>query len=80
MARDYLAFRDIEGKLEWLNVECTKCPRKGRYSVANLIETYGRDGNMQTWRRSLTEGCARREAWHVYEGCDTVMPDLPKVL
>ncbi len=80
MARDYLAFGDIEGKLDMLNVECTKCPRKGRYSVAKLIERYGRDGNMQTWRASLTEGCPKRDGSHIYERCDIVVPDLPKVL
>jgi hypothetical protein len=31
MARTYLIFGDIEGKLNVLRVECTKCPRKGRY-------------------------------------------------
>ena len=34
----YLVFGDIEGKLDVLRVECTKCPRKGRYSVRKLIE------------------------------------------
>ena len=33
MARTYLVFGDIEGKLEVLRVECTRCDRKGRYSV-----------------------------------------------
>jgi hypothetical protein len=32
MSRTYMTFGDIEGKLEMLRVECTKCPRKGRYS------------------------------------------------
>jgi hypothetical protein len=32
--RTYQTFGDIEGKLEVLRVECSKCPRKGRYSVA----------------------------------------------
>ena len=40
MARTYLVFGDIEGKLDVLRVECTKCPRKGRYHVAKLIEKY----------------------------------------
>jgi len=31
--RDYLAFGDIEGKLDMLRIECTRCPRAGRYSV-----------------------------------------------
>ena len=46
MARTYLVFGDIEGKLDVLRVECTKCARKGRYSVSRLIEKYGRKANM----------------------------------
>jgi hypothetical protein len=38
MARTYLVFGDIEGKLDVLRVECTKCSRKGHYHVAKLIE------------------------------------------
>jgi hypothetical protein len=30
--RAYLIFGDIEGKLDMLNVECTKCARKGPLS------------------------------------------------
>ena len=32
-------FGDIEGKLDVLRVECTKCDRKGRYDVHELIES-----------------------------------------
>jgi hypothetical protein len=42
----YLIFWDIEGKLDMLRVECTRCGRKGRYSVRRLIEKYGRKANM----------------------------------
>jgi hypothetical protein len=49
MARTYLVFGDIEGKLGVLRVECTKCERKGRYSVAKLIEKYGRKANMMKY-------------------------------
>jgi hypothetical protein len=35
--RSYLIFGDIEGKLDVLRVECTKCARKGRYSVRRLL-------------------------------------------
>jgi hypothetical protein len=41
MPRTYIIFGDIEGKLDALHVECTKCSRKGRYHVAKLIEKYG---------------------------------------
>jgi hypothetical protein len=38
MPRTFLIFEDIEGNLDVLRVECTKCARKGRYSVHKLIE------------------------------------------
>ena len=41
MSRTYVVFGDIEGKLDVLHVECRRCQRKGRYSVAKLIERYG---------------------------------------
>ena len=44
MARAYLVFGDIEGRLEMLRVECTRCQRKGRYSVLKLIQQYGVQG------------------------------------
>jgi hypothetical protein len=34
--RDYLIFGDLVGKLAALRIECTRCPRRGRYSVALL--------------------------------------------
>jgi hypothetical protein len=55
-ARTYLVFGDIEGKLDVLRVECTKCARRGRYSVRKLIEKYGRRANMMKWREQLLEG------------------------
>jgi hypothetical protein len=70
MPRTYLIFGDIEGKLDVLNVECTKCARKGRYHVQRLIEVYGRRGNLMKWKEQLIARSLR----------DLVCPDLPKVL
>ena len=36
VSRTCLIFGDIDGKLDVLRVECTKCARKGRYSVRRL--------------------------------------------
>ena len=58
MARTYLVFGDIGGKLDVLRVECARCQRKGRYSVRRLIEKYGRNANMMKGRSSST-GTAR---------------------
>jgi hypothetical protein len=53
--RTYLIFGDIDGKLDVLNVECTKCAHKGRYHVRKLIEKYGRMGQLDEM-----EGAAQR--------------------
>ena len=62
MPRTYLIFGDIEGKLNVLRVECTKCDRKGLYLVRKLIEKYGRNGNMMKWREMLNADCPKRDA------------------
>ena len=66
----YLIFGDIENKLDVLRVECTKCERKGRYSVAKLIEKYGRKGNMMKWKKQLNGDCPKRDARSMLERCD----------
>jgi hypothetical protein len=79
MVRGYLTFGDIEGKLDVLRVECTRCDRKGRYSVAKLIAKHGRKGNLMKWREMLSADCPMRDA-RIHDRCDLVCPDLPKVL
>ena len=61
MPRNYLVFGDIQGKLNVLTVECTKCIRKGRYHVQRLIEVYGRKGNMSKWLSDLKGDCPKRQ-------------------
>jgi hypothetical protein len=78
--RTFLIFGDIEEKLDVLRVVCTKCTRKGRYSVRRLIEKYGRKANMMVWKEQLNGDCPRRDAHGMHERCDLICPDLPKVL
>jgi hypothetical protein len=80
MSRAYNIFGDIEGKLTVLRVECTRCPRKGRYNVAKLIAQYGRHGNMTKWMSDLRGDCPNRTHPQMQERCDLICPDLPKVL
>jgi len=60
MPRSYLIFGDVEGKLDVLRVEWTKCARKGRYYVHKLIARYGRKGNLMKWKEQLNGDCPRR--------------------
>jgi hypothetical protein len=80
MARTYLTFGDIVGKLHMLRIECTRCERKGRYVVAKLVVQYGRSGNMSKWVSDLRGDCPKRNAAQLHERCDLICPDLPKVL
>jgi hypothetical protein len=61
LTRTYLVFGDIEGKLDVLRVKCTKCDRKGRYSVAKLIAKHGRKGNMSAWVSDLKGDRPKRD-------------------
>ena len=80
MARDFLIFGDIQGKLDVLRVECTRCGRKGRYNVAKLIEKHGRRANLTRWVSDLKGDCPKREVHALHERCDVICPDLSKVL
>ena len=80
MARDFLVFGDIQGKLTMLRIECTRCERKGRYSVAKLIEKHGRRGHLTRWVSDLKGDCPKREVHALHERCDVICPDLSKVL
>jgi hypothetical protein len=80
MARGYLVFGDIEGKLDVLRVECTRCQRKGNYHVHKLIEKYGREAKMVEWKELLNSDCPKRDAPQLHDRCDLICPDLPKVL
>jgi len=79
MARTYLTFADIEGKLDVLRVECIKCDHKGRYHVHKLIERYGRNGNMSKWKEQLNGDCPKRDG-RLNDRCDLICPDLSKAL
>jgi hypothetical protein len=61
-------------------VECAKCDRKGRYSVAKLIEKHSRNGNLSKWREQLNGDCPKRDAAGLQNRCDMVCPDLSKIL
>ena len=74
MSRDYLTFGDIDGKLEMLRVECTRCPRRGRCSVAKLVAQHGRRGNLSKWVADLKGDCPKQDAHQLHERCDLICP------
>jgi hypothetical protein len=79
-ATPHLIFGDLDGKLDLLRVECSKCDRAGRYRVAKLIEKHGRKGNLTKWISDLRADWPRQDAPAFQDRCDVRCPDLPKVL
>jgi hypothetical protein len=82
--RTYLTFGDIEGKLDVLLVECTRCQRKGRHHVAKLIEKYGRRGSNRSSPQFLAlpvSAAAVAAASHDVLGCvdHSLMPEPKSV-
>jgi hypothetical protein len=82
MARTYLIFGEIEGKLDVLCVECTKCARKGRYSVrptiSNIAAIAGPHGGSHNdpkpnwlYRTTPRPKCVLRDNWDIGD-CDVV--------
>jgi hypothetical protein len=70
---------DLIGKLEWLVVSCDKCGRKGRYSVARLIERSGADAKLTDWLARMTADCPKRHSVDMSDQCAARCPDLIKV-
>jgi hypothetical protein len=63
-----------------LPIECTRCTRKGQYSLAKLIAQHGHRGNMSKWVSDLRGDCPKRNAPHLHDRYDLICRDLPKVL
>jgi hypothetical protein len=67
-------------KLDMLHVSCTKCGRKGRYSIRWLIEDHGRDGKVTDWLAGITADCPKKQSIDMADQCGAQCPDLPRVL
>ena len=72
-------FADLRRRLAMLRLECAKCGRAGRYSLAKLIEERGADTTLNEWRDSLTADCPRKQASQLYDLCAARFPDLPRL-
>ena len=73
-----IIFRDLVGKLDALNVECTKCGRRRRYRLDRLIERYGIDAKLFDWTDEITADSPSKQAKN--DICGARCPDLPKVV
>jgi hypothetical protein len=68
---------EIASRLLMLEVACSRCERRGRLSVARLIEQHGADAKLPEPRAVLAVDCPHRGATAaVYERCAVHYPQL----
>jgi hypothetical protein len=70
---------DVAAKATHLEVACTQCERRGRYSLARLVATYGADFPMTELGAELAD-CPRRQSRSHGERCDVYFPGLAAIL
>jgi hypothetical protein len=73
MPRSYVTLAEHPGDM--VRLACTKCPRRGHYRKATLIERYGPDQNMAALRLILAEGCPKIAANQMMDLCGVIYTD-----
>ena len=69
---------DIAGKITMLEIACSRCARRGRLSVARLIEQHS-DKRLPELRYILAADCPRVVVDRVYDRCGVHYPQLRPV-
>ena len=67
---------DITEELTMLEIACSRCERRGRLAVAQLIQQHGADMELPDLRQILPSDCPRGAAASVSAQCDIYYPQL----
>jgi hypothetical protein len=71
---------DLRLDVRHLDVACSRCPRRGRMSVARLVEQHGEGTTLQDAVAGINADCPNREAHGVMQQCDIYFLGLGKLL
>ncbi|MDO9713795.1 hypothetical protein [Paracraurococcus lichenis] len=66
--------REFPGDL--VLVECRRCPRRGRYRLATLLQRFGPTATLPEVLVALSADCDRRRDWRHDGPCGAGFPDL----
>jgi hypothetical protein len=73
---DAVTLGDLAGRgITMLEIACRRCDRRGRLSVARLIEQHG-DMRLPELRYILAGDCSHAEAVSISERCNVYFPQL----
>ena len=77
--RGSITLGELRGKLDLLDIACHRCERRGRVSLAGLIEEHGADtGLPDLWER-LAGDCQHARSTALNNRCAIYYPQLPAV-
>ena len=76
MARQAVTLGDLAGRIERLEVRCTRCPRHGRIRLAKLLAEHGADLGMPDLAVRLAAECPKAQATSPADRCFVTFPQL----
>ena len=76
-ARGSITLSELQGKLTILDVACHRCERRGRVSLARLIEEHGADTGLPDLWESLAGDCQHARSAALNNRCAICYPQLP---
>jgi hypothetical protein len=79
MTRQAVTPADLLGRIEVLNVICSKCDRRGRYRVQSIIREITLGGRLTEWLARISADCPRRNAGQFSDRCGVHSPDLARL-
>jgi hypothetical protein len=76
--KQVITLADLEAKgLSRLKIACDRCPRRGCYTVARLVEQLGRAHDLVSLRLHLTATCPAYCTGRTTPACGARYPQLP---
>ena len=76
-SRGSITLGELQGKLTMLDVACHRCERRGRVSLARLIEDHGADMGLPDLWKSLAGDCPNAHTTALNNRCAIYYPQLP---
>ena len=74
MVRQVIVLGDLVGRIERLEVRCTRCPRQGCVRLAKLLAEHGAELGLPDLAMRLAADCPRAQVTNVAERCFVIFP------
>lgn len=75
---------DLAGRIDRVAIECAKCPRRGEYDFAGVLQRHGAATTLNAWIAEISADCPFRQPEHLRfyqtQVCGARCMDLARVL